>query len=263
MTTSSRAMKRNRQMKSVAKSVMQKWTRATIHSVDGNRANIRLGASPTTIKNVEISGDGSYLVPGEEVAITWKDNRPVVLPNTISPMLAVPASEAQPPLVFHSERDLAARVYNQMWALPVVDGFVSNQTTSSSYNTFIGQVRVRNALKVSDVIWDLRPGTYDLQWLYEDNVNSLVETLVSSLVVAATGPTLFRLPRPLLMVPGAAYYLAAKRSASTTWVNKSGSGASCADFLIASSRLVGASTYDYSIPIQLVYQKMKMQLSDF
>lgn len=74
-----KTLDRNRQMKKIAQSVQQKWEKATIYSIDGNRANIRLGSSPNLIRHVEVTGDTSSLAPGQELPILWKDNRPVVV----------------------------------------------------------------------------------------------------------------------------------------------------------------------------------------
>ena len=53
--------------------------KAYIHAVDGGRVDIRIGSSPNAIRNVEVIGDANALRPGQEVSISWKRGRPVVL----------------------------------------------------------------------------------------------------------------------------------------------------------------------------------------
>jgi len=52
---------------------------ATIHSLDGGYANIRIGESPTLIKTVAIIGDPSLVKVGDEVPIAWLGERPIIL----------------------------------------------------------------------------------------------------------------------------------------------------------------------------------------
>ncbi len=53
--------------------------RAYIHAIDGGRVDIRIGSSPNAIRNVEVIGDADALRPGQEVSISWKRGRPIVL----------------------------------------------------------------------------------------------------------------------------------------------------------------------------------------
>ena len=53
--------------------------RAYIHAIDGGRVDIRIGSSPNAIRNVAVIGDADALKLGQEVSITWKEGRPVVL----------------------------------------------------------------------------------------------------------------------------------------------------------------------------------------
>jgi hypothetical protein len=53
-------------------------TKATIHAVDGDRVDIRINNSPTVIRNVQVYGEASNFMNGQEVSILWIDGRPVV-----------------------------------------------------------------------------------------------------------------------------------------------------------------------------------------
>ena len=48
-------------------------TFAVIHSIDLPTVNIRVGSSPTILKNVQVNGDGSNLFVGQRVSTTWED----------------------------------------------------------------------------------------------------------------------------------------------------------------------------------------------
>jgi hypothetical protein len=52
---------------------------ATVYSLDGNRANIRIGNSPSLIRSVSIVGDPSLVKVGSKVTIIWVDDRPMIL----------------------------------------------------------------------------------------------------------------------------------------------------------------------------------------
>ena len=79
--------KQGRITKAVTRSLW-KYDKATVHSVDGNVVNLRFGGMTNLIKHVEVAGDASLLVPGSEVAITWKDDRPVVVSGAGNSVMA-------------------------------------------------------------------------------------------------------------------------------------------------------------------------------
>jgi hypothetical protein len=84
--------------KAVKRAIGNKPTKATIYSIDGNLASLRLGKSPTLLKNIEIAGDPSSLGVGQEVSIQWVDREgsfspvPVVMTNAGSTAVTVAAS---------------------------------------------------------------------------------------------------------------------------------------------------------------------------
>jgi hypothetical protein len=63
----------------VDKRTMPRPTTAIIYSLDGNKANLRIGNSPALIRNVDIIGDPALVSPGDEVQIVWSGERPFVL----------------------------------------------------------------------------------------------------------------------------------------------------------------------------------------
>ena len=72
-------MKKQGRVTKAVRQSLRVYDKATVYSVDGNRANLQIGGMPNLIKHVEVSGDARMLAPGTEVAIVWKDNRPVVV----------------------------------------------------------------------------------------------------------------------------------------------------------------------------------------
>ena len=70
--------KQGRITKAVTKSLWS-YNKATVYSIDGDRVNLQIGGMPNLLKHVEVSGEAGMLTPGQEVAITWRDNRPVVV----------------------------------------------------------------------------------------------------------------------------------------------------------------------------------------
>ncbi|MCB2146600.1 MAG: hypothetical protein KQI81_09005 [Deltaproteobacteria bacterium] len=68
-----------RLLKEIDSKSTKKPDKAIIYAVDGNRVDIRMRSSSTVIRNVEVSGSTDNLEPGDEVAIIWLDNRPLVL----------------------------------------------------------------------------------------------------------------------------------------------------------------------------------------
>lgn len=70
----------SRAVKKVADRVAQakvEW--ATIHSIDADRVDLRIGTSASVIRNIEVVGSTDHLKPGDEVVFTRICGRPVVL----------------------------------------------------------------------------------------------------------------------------------------------------------------------------------------
>lgn len=109
-----RTLERNRQMKKIAQGVMQKWEKATIHAIDGNRVHLRLGNAPNLIRHVEVAGDVSALAPGQEVPILWKDNRPVVVQSgaALVPTALASAARGNIPIYIKLYQSVAQSIPN-------------------------------------------------------------------------------------------------------------------------------------------------------
>lgn len=82
-------------VKALATKTQEKFPEwGTIYAVDHDRAIIRIGQSPTLMRNIKIAGDPSTLAKGDTVSLKWERNpdttsyEPIVLSRTSSPSVS-------------------------------------------------------------------------------------------------------------------------------------------------------------------------------
>jgi len=143
--------------KLIAKTDAQKWTRGTVYSVHGNQINLRLGASPTLIKHIEVVGDISQCIPGVEVPIVWKNRRPVAMPGSTA---AIPADTSSA---------LAVSPYPKRYDLAFNHGVWNTPINIISYG---GQIYYFYVRQITGALGDnisftvpLDAGVYTINWL--------------------------------------------------------------------------------------------------
>jgi hypothetical protein len=244
-----KTIERNRQMKNIAKAATWKWDKATVYSIDGNRANIQLGKSPNLIRNVEVAGDISSLLPMSEVSIVWRNNRPVIVGvqsvGTSAQEILQPGSG-----ITTSPTDI---VY---WGSQMTDGTLSNRTTGSAYTSCQASLIPYDILRVEGLIWDVyNADLYSLYWLYGMGITNVMQTLLLDENVDGGGPHTFMFSEPIVLTPGNTYYFGLKKSASSAWKDWNAGSAIFGDFMLNGIYYNGSSfSGTYTAPVQLIYK---------
>lgn len=256
MTASSRAIKRNKQIRQIARSVGPQWQKATIHSVDGNRAHIRLGASSTLVKHVEIAGDGSYLAPGEEVAITWKDGRPVVLPNATNRALPKLPEEVAKPLAYYSTGDMLADIFPTYWGPVKTVGTRWDVAASNTRQYVYASLLVNDAVRILSAETDIRTaGNYGLYLSMQSGGTFFALRALWEGSVSTPGTIAMPFTRPLVLTTGTYFLHLYCQTAVLWWECENTVGSTGSDIQLRNlTRDNGATWVGNALPIVLSYQ---------
>jgi hypothetical protein len=242
-------LERNRQMRNIAKAAGWKWEKAKIHSIHGDRANIRLGNSPNLIRNVEVAGDISGLLPMSEVSIVWKNNRPVVIGGG--------SAGGSYQTILQTRSDASGQMSGlAQWGDQITDGTLSNRTSATGFANCQAALTPFNVIRVEGIIWDVyNADLYSLYWLYGLSIGNIMQTLALDEPVDAGGPHTFMFPEPIVLYPGNPYYFGLKKSVASVWKDWNAGTNVFGDFML-NGVYYGTTNYlaSYSAPIQLIYE---------
>jgi hypothetical protein len=239
-----KVLEQNRRIKNIAKAANWKWDKATIHSIDGDRVNIRLGNSPNLIRNIEVAGDISGLLPTSEVSIVWKNNRPVIVGGAAVPQPSVPVTNIVQPS------------NTLVWGTPASEGPAWVANTAAVFAWQITSVQVREIMLLDSISWYIpTSGDYELHYLQGNLPTTDWETLAVMTGSTAASMVEFIPTRKFVIMPGILYWFGIKKTTGTCIWGTKNTGSTVGEDTIVTGVYYGSSIIGgYTPAVTLKYR---------